>query len=455
MIILKINSRNLLIGALYILVVIAYIGLYIFGALRQLREVNVSPGFIDQDAYMLYAKKLYKFHSAYPGERNRMPVYPSLQALFFDPSEHRKSFFESGKYRNLYLSVFLLASIAIIFHLHFSRLHTLNSMLIIGFTVFIFKAGWFQAELLFYFLTFGMFYLMWQLLRKPTIPRAVLAGLLAGMAHLTKASILPGLVIFLIVAAIDQGLRFLRNLRQEKSYLNALRASPHLLIVPIVALIFLASVYPYIRASKKLYGSYFYNVNSTFYIWYDSWEDASQGTKAHGDREGWPDMPAEDIPSLGKYLRDHTLNQIVLRIVNGARAVFMNAYYSYGYFKYMAFYVVLFLGGVLVYRKQATKMLHSNIFPILFVCLYFSAYLLLYSWYAPVADGNRFILAQFLPLLFMLSLGLQAVLGDVNYFILRKKLPLLTAVNYAITGVLLIDIYFILTDRIVSLMGGT
>jgi len=60
----------------------------------------------------------------------------------------------------VYLSIFLLAGIAWLFRRHFSLFSSLIALLITAFTVFVFKAPWFQAELLFYFLTFGLFYLM-------------------------------------------------------------------------------------------------------------------------------------------------------------------------------------------------------------------------------------------------------------------------------------------------------
>ena len=65
----------------------------------------------------------------------------------------------------------------------------------------------------------------------------------------------------------------------------------------LIVFTFLAVEYPHISNSKRIYGHYFYNVNSTFYIWYDSWDDVMQGTRVHGDRVGWPDMPEDQIPS--------------------------------------------------------------------------------------------------------------------------------------------------------------
>jgi hypothetical protein len=175
----------------------------------------------------------------------------------------------AGKVLELILS-FLSGSAGLIFSRYFRPLHTLNLMLIITFLVFIFKTAFFQTEVLFYFLNFCLFWCLWRLLHRPSIPIAILTGLMAGLAHLTKASILPGLVLYLIFALL-KGLWVLFRQRRAGQVAPARQpASIYFLVVPVVALVFLASVFPYIRTAKRITGHYFYNVNSTFYIWYDN-----------------------------------------------------------------------------------------------------------------------------------------------------------------------------------------
>ena len=82
-------------------------------------------------------------------------------------------------------------------------------------------------------------------------------------------------------------------------------------------LVFLLLLSPYLIESKAKYGAYFYNVNTTFYIWYDSWDEAKAGTLAAGDHLGWPDLPDEEIPSLQKYLDEHSAVEILHRFRDG------------------------------------------------------------------------------------------------------------------------------------------
>lgn len=437
-----------------LVVAAALIGLYLYGAERQFDEMNSGPGLIDQDAYMEYAKKLYKFEFNYPFERNRMPLYPSFQALFFDVNETRREFFEAGAWRNVYLSIFLLAGIAWLFRRHFSLFSSLIALLITAFTVFVFKAPWFQAELLFYFLTFGLFYLMLALFRRPSWITAVLTGVVAGLAHLTKASILPGLLLFLVIFFAQGVWGYLQRRKETGDSRQSLRVANGVWLAPLVGIIFLATIFPYIRTSKIHFGQYFYNVNSTFYIWYDSWEEASQGTKAHGDREGWPDMPAEQIPSMGKYLHEHTPEQIGLRFVNGAHMVLDNVIHSYGYFKYLVIYGLLALAGMIWDRRRAVGWAQQHRFMLIFILAYFGAYFVLYAWYAPIAEGNRLILAQFLPLLFVLFAAVHGLLRHKVVKIFDRTVPVLSGINWGMLVILGMDIYFILTQRVGLILGG-
>jgi hypothetical protein len=153
------------------------------------------------------------FESGYSdlGGFNRMPAFPFVQSLLYSPGMGDDELFLQGKYLNLLLSLFLLAGFAWFFFEHFHPLLALNLLLILAFVIFIFKAGFYQAELLFYFLNFFLFWGLWRLLQEPSWKLAVLAGLLAGAAHLTKASILPGLVLFVIFGLAQAGWNALRR----------------------------------------------------------------------------------------------------------------------------------------------------------------------------------------------------------------------------------------------------
>ncbi|HWP93820.1 MAG TPA: glycosyltransferase family 39 protein [Thermodesulfobacteriota bacterium] len=446
--------------------------------MRHLKEVNVDSRKTDQSGYMYYAKKMYETKYSFVGHRNQMPLYPFLQSLllFMNPGlddheyfvqrggyhlsgvYYNPEFFVWGKYLNVILSVVILAGLFLIFRNYLPIFQAVNLILITAFTVFIFKAAYFQADLLFYFLNFCGFLLMLRMLSQPSWVWGILTGVVLGLAHLTKASILPGLVLFVLFFAAKETYvlyqrgtgKYGTSLRNESGFIS------RWLSIALLVLFFLGTVYPYINTSKRVFGSYFYNVNSTFYMWYDSFKEAKKGTRAHGDRIGWPKMPAELIPGPKKYLQEHTTKQILSRVFKGLKRVISNCINSYGYFKYALVYFVFFLILVVLNFRESVKMAANNFILLSFCILYFFTYLLLYAWYAPIAAGNRLILGQFLPFMFVISVIISLPsFKRLSLDIWGVRIKWFYAINTFILVMFIVDLYLILTKRIVTMYGGS
>jgi hypothetical protein len=205
-----------------------------------------------------------------------------------------------------------------------------------------------------------------------------------------------------------------------------------ILLPLLTGIVFLAVLAPYLLMSHRLTGHYFYNVNSTFYLWYDDWEEALAGTKAHGDRVGWPVMPASEIPSPAKYIREHTVAQATERVVNGAHEVMNNVLRSYGYLNYLLLYGALLIVVGVIRRRHTLRLISENAVPLLFILGYFGVFLLLYFWYAPIVAGDRLILALFIPLLLAFSSGLHSLLGGAEIRVRGQSISWLTALNVVI-----------------------
>jgi hypothetical protein len=366
------------------------------GAVHQGFRVNVDMRRTDQSAYMDYARRMATSDYAYVGSRDRMPIYPWLQSLLYRTGMSDEEFFRTGKIFNIALSVVLLLLAYLLLRNWIGPLAAGAIVLVSAFTVFMFKAGHFQCELLFYFVNLLLFVLCMENLLRPTAIRAGALGLVAGLAYLTKASVLPALALFALCYTTAHIVRWSAEPGARAGF--ELRAVLRFLVL---GLVFLLVVAPYIRTSKRVFGRYFYNVSSTFYLWYDSWEEVDRGTKAHGDRIGWPDTPASEVPSLRKYWREHSFTQIAGRLANGAGTVLSVAWASYGYLKYAAVYALLGFLYVVQHRRRVAEMLSDRAARAAsaFGVLYFSGYFLLYSWYVPIADGNRLTLSLFLPFL--------------------------------------------------------
>ena len=423
--------------------------MYLAGAVVQGFRVNLDMRRTDQSAYMDYARGMATMGSAYVGDRNRMPVYPFLQSLLYRPGMSDDEFFRRGKVLNIGLSVVLLFLTYVLLSRWLDPLAATAIVLVTAFTGFMFKAGYFQCELLFYFLNFVVFVLCIENLRRPNSFRAALLGLAAGVAYLTKASVLPGIALFLVCFAWSSIAR--------KDGLVRHGASRFRSAVPAVVflLVFLGVVYPYIRTSKRVFGRYFYNVSSTFYPWYDSWEEVERGTKAHGDRIGWPRMPAEDLPSARKYWNDHTLSQMTARLGNGIATVFKVAWSSYGYLKYAAIYFLFALLFIAQHGGRAREFLFRGRASAvtIFVISYFACYFLLYSWYTPIADGNRLTLSLFLPGIASIGYFLARVAGPLPLRLAALRLTT-AGLHFFVLAVLCLDLVFVLPWAITHLSGA-
>ena len=119
----------------------------------------------------------------------------------------------------------------------------------------------------------------------------------------------------------------------------------------------------------------------------------------------------------------------------------------------------MFLLSLIILNGRRTRQLiKQHPFAVLFNLLYFPSYLLLYSWYAPIATGNRFPLAQFFPFMFLAAFAIYRLYEKELSVPLRRgssqTINLGLLFNLAIFGILLVDIYLILTGQITSIFGG-
>jgi 4-amino-4-deoxy-L-arabinose transferase-like glycosyltransferase len=434
--------------------------IYVSAALRHARLVNTDRGSTDQSAYMGYARSLAESNYTFIGDRNRMPLYPALQSLVYDPQASPEKYFARAKQVNIALSIACLLVLSVLLLRHLPATAAAALIVMLAFTVFVFKAGYVQSELLFYTLNFSSFLLMNRLLHQPSWKWGLLTGVVIGLSHLTKASVIPGLALFLLIAALKLLAALSSARRQRGRSPREASGGPslaiHLATWACVVAAFLVTVGPYILNSKRVYGHYFYNVNSTFYLWYDSWDEVKEGTRGHGDRYGWPDMEPEMIPSPAKYLREHSPAEMLGRLSGGLEVLLTQAVHSYGYFKYEALYVCCALALALVYRRKTLELLREYGFLWLFNGLYFGAYVLLYAWFSPICSGNRLPLAQFLPFMFGLSIVIYRFCARVAGLEWRgRKIYLHTLLISVVFLLLAYDVYDVATHRIVSMYGGS
>ncbi len=381
------------------LIVLVILAIYGFEAHARRRLMSTPASLGDQGAYLAHAQSMRESGYAYIAERNRMPVYPFLLSLIYRPDLSETQSLRRAQAFNVNLSIVLLLLLFLIFRKFFPPLHAIGLLCATAFGVFLYRAVNAQTEVLYYFIGFCGFVLLLRMLIAPRWWLAALGGATMGLAHLTKASVLPALGIW--VAVFVAQILWDARARPENGSSNAWRRVGMLLLVVAT---FMAVVFPYIQTSKRIYGQYFYNVNSTFVMWCDSSSEAMKFLDKYGDKAKWRELPSDQIPSFTKYWREHSIAQMAYRLAHGVRRVATQNLMAIGYYKFVVAFVIA--AGILWIRQsqRARQLLAEKPFAAAFCVLFFAVYLLLYGWYDTIVNDTRFSLSIFLPFVFASSL---------------------------------------------------
>ena len=383
------------------------VGLVLFLHIAQVQS-NANRSLVnDQAAFLNYAKRSNETTFRFTGGRNRMPLYPWIQALFYSPELTNEESFERAKQVNIAISILVLAGLGLAFFAKFSRSYAVWSILCIAFLVYAIKSPFLLAENLYYGLFAFAFVLSIETLLEPKWYKTITCGALLAIAHFTKASALPALLIF----ASSYAILFVSSTVRRELTQNCARVLTRRALLPIV--VFLVLLSPYLLESKAKYGSYFYNVNTTFYMWYDSWAQAKAGTMVAGDRVGYPDLPPEEIPSPQKYLKERGIGSIFWRLFNGTKRLLQlgcfgeDSRWHYGYCSQagLGLIAIVFFLPVLL-RSTPRRELLKNTHVAWYVAVLLAVYALGAAWYVPITGNNgvRIVLVLFVPTLWTVGL---------------------------------------------------
>jgi hypothetical protein len=398
--------RPLLVLGLLVLLV-----LYLLGAYQQLTLVNLDAQTGDQSAYLDYARSVHADPLGFVGPRNRMPVFPSLLSLLYSPDLSAGDYFERCKRFNVLLSLLLLLGLYPLLRV---RLQPGPALLLLGIaaaTVFVWRCAYVQVELLFYALFLAAFAAGLRLFDRPSLLKAGLAGAVGAAAYLTKASALPlvaGTVLLLLVQQAFQRWRPSPGAEPDP-------APPRPALVALVfAATFLILVSPYLANNQRYFGRWFYNVNTAHVAWYDDtpdWSNIRPGADPLQYAEQVRAMPSAEIHSPGRFWREHTLGEMVARLVGGA--LFYARYEGMSQFMgqlFLGIYLLLPAAFCLQHRHRVRGWLSDSrlLFMALFGAGIFLGYSLLVCFYAGVVVGDRFIQPLFLPAWYAAFLVLRA-----------------------------------------------
>ncbi len=439
------HIKNLLKNKNFLFVIFTLaVFIYLHAAIIHSITVNTSPLETDQNAYMHHVRTVYQNNFWFLGDRGRMPLYNYFQVIFYHPELTDNQLFLQGKLLNIFLSIGLLGLLYWVFLKNLSKFSSVLLVLITGFTIFMSKAPYFQCEVLYFFLSFLSFILIAKLISEPNWKLGIAAGAITAAAYLTKASVLLMVYLFVGFSIVQLVLLLLNKKNSPDPAQNKTRMKKifYNMLAVFVGFLFFAS--PYLAENKLVYGKVFYNVNTNFYMWYDSWKQVKEGTRKHGDRVGWPDMPKEEIPSLGKYVKEHSLRQMVVRWYWGFKEIthfsFDRDRFSSKVTKYILIYFAFLLFTAIKNRAAFWEFIKKYAFTLLLAVTFLGLSYSAYSWAAVVIQGPRFIQPFYLPVLFGLFWMLTQL--PANYFQINSiKFKYLNVLHVIVFILLIFDTY--------------
>jgi hypothetical protein len=386
-----------------------------------------AGGTKDQQPYLLLGKRI-NATRAMSLDGARPPAYPALLASIRLERGSKEQQFEHAKRHTIVWTLAAWLAFLWVLRRYLKPFTALAAWLALGFTVWMFYAPYVKAEALFFFFATASFLLMLDVLWRPALPRAALAGFVTGVGYLFKASLSPALALFAAVQSLAALVDALRARRTGRSLRRPLLRA---LSVPVLLATFVVSVSPYLVANKVKFGHYFYNVNSDFYIWYDSWAESGRGTRGHGDREGWPRLPDSRIPSASRYFEQHGALHALRRVERGAAGLARGALEQYGF---LPIVLTAWVSAAVAFgtnRRLGRWLLRR--WPLaLFSAGYFGGYFLSCTWFYAIHPGLRFLVALVPP-----AVILGAWLADRARA--RGRLPARAVFPLLVGGALLIE----------------
>ncbi len=372
-----------------------------WSAWQQNKHLNLSETAGGQSPYLKYATGIAQQGiTSFVGDRNRMPIVPAITAIAYNKDP--QIFFERAKYLAMFTSLIALAMVGGLAYKCLPILPASALTLTAAICMFLNKASFVQAELLYYSLSFATWLLLCKLLTKPTLGVAALTGVSLGVSFLTKGSALPLLIAYsAILLSYITLVLISRWCKQKTPSGHSKKPSPaiHLACLGIVVSLFLLIVGPYLHTNKERYNQYFYNVNSTFFFWCDNWDQAKSFADTYHIDQQYPQAPDSEIPSANHYWQTHSTTQMIQRLGYGLRTLTDLGWHS-TYAKYFLALAVFTIGLALINRKHAGELIRIHQLAVTYSLLTISSYLFAYAWYVPVAYGDRFLLSLLIPAMF-------------------------------------------------------
>jgi hypothetical protein len=363
-----------------------------------------------------------------------------------DPSEgyRDREFFNQGRWFHVFMTLTFLVLLGIAAARIFSLPAACNLVLLGGLGALLPRSAFFQPEPVYYI----FFFLTWvaciSALMHNTLWIYGLIGVVSGIAYMAKGSVSPLLAVFVGVSSLRCVWELLSAKRRgfHLATGNLWHWRNHLVGLVVLVMTHLITIGPRLADSSEKFGSMFHSFPG-YWMWFDKFEDCYGWMDKHNSKEELQSMLPTERPSFSNYMRTHTREEAVSRLFNGVTSRVGEFFWpkqkrpgkdvgKFSGWRNVLDWRGLYLGGLtailggllIVLATGAPKAQHAGhmvfkhgtITVLLFVFGSFATYALAYGWYAPIAkgSGDRFMLSLYLPLVFSLLWGAEAIIRRIR-----------------------------------------
>lgn len=377
------------------------------------------------------------------------------------PEDH--AFFNRGRWLNVFIVGTFLVFLGIAACRKFSLPAAINMLLLAGFAALLPRAVFFQPEPLY----FIFFFLTWVAcicaLQKNSLWIYGLIGVLSGIAYMAKGSAHPLLLGFIVASSLRCVWEIFRPNKNHSSTIAANERwhwRNHVVGLIILGITHYMTIGPRLSTSYERFGDMFHSYPN-YWMWMDDFEQQGfQWMVDHPNAAALAAIPSDQKPSLGNYLRTHTPDQILQRLITGVKAKVTefllpeqtkrskkieNQKPWRGVYEARGWYLLSLTGGLLLCAiavpLAAPKAQHEGQrifkpgfwFVVFFVVGSILGYTLLYGWYHPIGRGDRFMMSLYLPIAFTLIWGAETIIKRLQ---LRQSSAWLSRIYYTAHWVL-------------------
>ena len=345
------------------------------------------------------------------------PLWPWVVSFFNDAED--EVVFQRGRWLNLTLAWIALLAGAWWLARILPLVPWMVACGLVAFGCFLPQAVYFQPETIYYICFVSAWMCCWSLIQRNPLGWYVVLGVLGGIAHLAKASIIPLLAGYLVLSAVQ--------------WVFADRSNPdwsrrrHLVGVLLAGVIFTGITVPLLLSNHARFGSAMHSYPS-YWMWQEDFgaESIPFMTRFNKNRES---IPQSEIPSASKYFREHGWSHAATRLREGMYNKMGALLLPEGRIKkhrkdqpwkevirYRGMYPLL-LGAMalvmclLAWRSATGRERWLGFLRMGMVVGPVVGYWVMYGWYDVIGRGDRFMMSLYAPLILFPLLGGVALLS--------------------------------------------